>query len=560
MWNIFRSFGIQQKWNKKPDPSPSHFHGGMNLCPLRKRSSYLPLEYLFGHSSKKQVAETQHAEVTVATANATKSLEDFELAEEQGNQPSAAKTKKEPKKIVEMEEDAEDQSMEIPTIEQLLDEVDKQKKVVQETLESPYDTESKIKVVKSYFTSQIPKLQDHIMHDSGESANYESIPEDDLRYVLGFEATDSDDTQSNDVSHLDHTFLNHNASDERLSLPYHLDHICEEASSLHSKLRTMESSIIHQVSDGIKSTLPALVITALQEQLSGLLLATLKEEPTPLRDSSKGKAVAIIEEPRNELVKYQEEEGFDSKMPKLKSFITPEGPLSHEEYNNQIREMKRLNDLKAEQERTEHELRKMFNPATLKAHAQKMTKLEAKKAMMMQGYKHQISFRADTLPITKISYVVNSRKEETMKITRGDNPLNIVVHPNFRLKTLGFSEWLEVHALASKKSKTSNNLLLVDGIDKNLIPPPGIMPIQGLVINEPESGIFFMNGNTDIGFQRESEFHLTPTIELIRLQKQIKVDLEISRKMFSKMNYVIESRSDCIKAREIVEKNLDNMG
>ncbi|GJR76450.1 hypothetical protein Tco_0088815, partial [Tanacetum coccineum] len=34
----------------------------------------------------------------------------------------------------------------------------------------------------------------------------------------------------------------------------------------------------------------------------------------------------------------------------------------------------------------------------------------------------------------------------------------------------------------------------VDGMNRNLIPPPGIMPIQGLVINEPESRIFFMNG------------------------------------------------------------------
>ncbi|GJV70974.1 hypothetical protein Tco_1490969 [Tanacetum coccineum] len=61
----------------------------------------------------------------------------------------------------------------------------------------------------------------------------------------------------------------------------------------------------------------------------------------------------------------------------------------------------------------------------------------------MEEYKHQISFRADQLPITKISYVVNPNKKATMKITRGDNPLNLVVHPNFRLKTMGFSEWLE---------------------------------------------------------------------------------------------------------------------
>ncbi|GJY77524.1 hypothetical protein Tco_0483325 [Tanacetum coccineum] len=98
----------------------------------------------------------------------------------------------------------------------------------------------------------------------------------------------------------------------------------------------------------------------------------------------------------------------------------------------------------------------------------------------------------------------------------------------------------------------------VDEMDRNLIPPPGIMPIQGLVIKEPELGIFFMNRNTDIGFQKESEFHLAPTTKLIRLQRQIKIDIEIAREMFSKMNYVIEARNDCIKDREMVEKNLEN--
>nr|GFB06222.1 hypothetical protein [Tanacetum cinerariifolium] len=48
----------------------------------------------------------------------------------------------------------------------------------------------------------------------------------------------------------------------------------------------------------------------------------------------------------------------------------------------------------------------------------------------------------------------------------------------------------------------------VDGMDRNLIPPSRIMPIR-LVINEPELGIFFMNMNTNLGFLRESEFHLT---------------------------------------------------
>ncbi|GJZ33143.1 hypothetical protein Tco_0578579 [Tanacetum coccineum] len=200
---------------------------------------------------------------------------------------------------------------------------------------------------------------------------------------------------------------------------------------------------------------------------------------------------------------------------------------------------------------------------------------------MIEEYNHQISFRADPLPIIKISYVVNPNKEETMKIVRGDNPLNLIVHPNFRLKTLGFSEWMEVYALASKKTGKSNDMLLqteerkrtkilkeifvtedirVDGMDRNLIPPPRVVPIQSLVINEPESGIFFMNRNTNIGFQRENEFHLAPTTGLIRIQNQIKTDSEISAEMFTKMIYVIEARSDCIKARKIVEKNLDNLG
>ncbi|GKG02797.1 hypothetical protein Tco_0310433 [Tanacetum coccineum] len=100
----------------------------------------------------------------------------------------------------------------------------------------------------------------------------------------------------------------------------------------------------------------------------------------------------------------------------------------------------------------------------------------------------------------------------------------------------------------------------VDGMNRNLIPLPEVVPIDGLVIEEPESGIFFMNTNTNIAFQRESEFHLTLVVQLIRIQNQIRVDSEIANEMFRKMNYVIEVRDDCIEARETVAKNLDNLG
>ncbi|GJY06951.1 hypothetical protein Tco_0374005 [Tanacetum coccineum] len=98
---------------------------------------------------------------------------------------------------------------------------------------------------------------------------------------------------------------------------------------------------------------------------------TPPREPTPPRDSSKGKAVAIIKKPRNELVQYQEEGGSNPKVSKLKPFTNPEGPLSQEEFDRKIKELKRISDLKDEKEKSKQELRKLLNLATLKAHAQK---------------------------------------------------------------------------------------------------------------------------------------------------------------------------------------------
>nr|GEZ51731.1 hypothetical protein [Tanacetum cinerariifolium] len=185
-----------------------------------------------------------------------------------------------------------------------------------------------------------------------------------------------------------------------------------------------------------------------------------QKEPTPPRDFAKGKKVAIIEEQVNKLVPYQDEGGFISKMPKIKSFITLEGTLSQEEFNNQIKEMKRLSDLKAEKEESEQKLRKL----------------------------------ADQLPIRKINYVVNPNKEATMKITRGDNPLNLIAHPNFRLRMLGFSEWLEFHALAFKKTRKSNDMVLqslrakfqwvINQSKKLRLPPPPTLATFGMTAED----------------------------------------------------------------------------
>ncbi|GKA89568.1 retrovirus-related pol polyprotein from transposon TNT 1-94 [Tanacetum coccineum] len=208
--------------------------------------------------------------------------------------------------FVAIEEVAVEQSLEILTVEQLLDEADKLNKVVQETPESPYDTESEIKVVKSFFTSHISELKDQTMHDSeeiadiheGSNSDLQSMHDDDLRFVSGFHIADSDDTHENEVSNYDHIFQDDNASTEHLSLPDHMDHICEEVSSLHSRLEDMESSIVQQVSAEFKSSLLALVTYSLKEQLPSLLSDALKDTlPQLLKDSIKSSvSKSIIEE------------------------------------------------------------------------------------------------------------------------------------------------------------------------------------------------------------------------------------------------------------------------
>ncbi|GKB64338.1 hypothetical protein Tco_0920524 [Tanacetum coccineum] len=149
------------------------------------------------------------------------------------NDRGAGESGEVPKKIVEKEEVVEEQ-------------------IAQETLQSPYDTQLEIKVVKSFFTSHLSEVQDQTINDYEESAgiqedynsDLQSIPDDDLRSVSRFQATDSDDTYQNEVSHSVHTSQDDIASVERLSILDHLDHICEEVSYLYSRLGNIESSIV----------------------------------------------------------------------------------------------------------------------------------------------------------------------------------------------------------------------------------------------------------------------------------------------------------------------------
>nr|GEW87159.1 hypothetical protein [Tanacetum cinerariifolium] len=102
--------------------------------------------------------------------------------------------------------------------------------------------------------------------------------------------------------------------------------------------------------------------------------------------------------------------------------------------------------------------------------------------------------------------------------------------------------------------------IVVDGMQRNLVPPQGVIGSVGLVIREPESGIFVYNGNFDLVFQKENEFPLATTASLIMIQNAIKTNSVEAREMFDKMMYVIEARNDVVEARKIIQGNLDDLG
>ncbi|GKE52110.1 hypothetical protein Tco_1487266, partial [Tanacetum coccineum] len=120
------------------------------------------------------------------------------------------------------------------------------------------------------------------------------------------------------------------------------------------------------------------------------------------------------------------------------------------------------------------------------------------------------------------------------------------------LKQLGFTEWIEIQALASKEVR--------------LTPAERKRKRTSEMIKE-----VFVKERMDVDraqrnltlpsvFQRESEFHITSTVQLIILLKHINQDSPEAREMYKIMEIEIESRDDVNKAREIVRTNSDRMG
>nr|GEW02131.1 hypothetical protein [Tanacetum cinerariifolium] len=251
-------------------------------------------------------------------------------------------------------------------------------------------------------------------------------------------------------------------------------------------------------------------------------------EPTPPRDKRKGKGIVAEEEPIKQILHLMEQGGSDPNTLNLQQISTYGKQMTPQEAKVQLNQLKRLADLKVA----------------------KMAECEAKRAKMIAGYNHYITFIADQQRITKINYRIDRvTRDATMRIKRDNQPLSLIVMEKFGLKQLGFSEWIEIQALASKgKGKEIDTLLKnlkakfewintqagklglplpselttfglsvtekkrkrtyeilrevfvtedikVDRMHRNLIPPSGVVRSRGLVIKEPESRIFYLKGN-----------------------------------------------------------------
>nr|GEX38785.1 hypothetical protein [Tanacetum cinerariifolium] len=240
-------------------------------------------------------------------------------------------------------------------------------------------------------------------------------------------------------------------------------------------------------------------------------------------------------------------------------------------YNSKVKgSEEKSSDDEPPAKRPKEKSKRSLEKINIEAQKAKLAEYEAKRAKMLIEFNYYINFRAQLGRITKINYIIEKvTRDATMRIERDNQPLSLTVMEKFRLKQLRFTKWIEVQALASKgKSKATNTLLKslktkfewvktqagklglfpppkltevgltpakrkrkrtfeiikevfvtkdvrVEGMHRNLIPSPRVMPIQTLVISKPESGISFINRITNIGFQRESKFHLAPNIELI---------------------------------------------
>nr|GEY96217.1 hypothetical protein [Tanacetum cinerariifolium] len=193
---------------------------------------------------EKQGRRNPHAEEFVVIAHVTKSLDASESAEAQGIQPSIAKTKKE-------HEIAKEHPLVIPS---------------DDVSESPYDTESEIKFIKSFKANTI-------FDYAVSSSNLSTMPDDDLHSTSPFDTINYGDKDDNTDM----------AGSEHISNEGTADTLLHAFAKFHSLLGHLDhNSMPTLISNALKDQLPKLLSKALKECLPSILHDSL---PTQLHQT-----------------------------------------------------------------------------------------------------------------------------------------------------------------------------------------------------------------------------------------------------------------------------------
>ncbi|GJY30120.1 hypothetical protein Tco_0413615 [Tanacetum coccineum] len=454
-------------------------------------------EVNFGNTADKQsksnkpVAESQHAKESVATADATKNIEASKSVEELRNQPEPADAENE--HVIIIEEAVEDPLATDFGIRPLgnvsLDKLLQDQNMNVEVEESPFDTESQIKFIRKADqemnvdadpTFIKSSFVDHEIKEA--DSDLESMSDDEIISVSGNKDDDSEELSVPDEIEADKEkknipmvkILNVQTlgamrrfkeiqitkaprSDPLGHLPRRLDFLSAQVNNvaknlpieLNKKFASATSIDLKIVLDCAKHQMQLIkYIEKCFIPLSmclGILWCSRSSEyssipPSKVADKGKGIAHTSDDDILKQVIPYMEEGGLAPNLPNLHQFRTAgEGPVTLKEAKLQMQE--------------------------IRAQEEELAKIEAKRIRhmnkMRDEYNHCINFRDDPLPITKFSYRVNNvSKEATMRIIRNNQPLNLKIYDKFILKMLGFNEWIELHALASKTHSASNDQLI----------------------------------------------------------------------------------------------------
>ncbi|GJZ06058.1 hypothetical protein Tco_0539851 [Tanacetum coccineum] len=344
------------------------------------------------------------------------------------------------------------------------------------------------------------------------------MPDDDLVSLIGFKTPNSTNNDSQEG-----TAETFNASVDMPAQSDPLGYHHEELHTLNTKVDLLESSISKKVTDDIQSSMPSIIVDALKQ----ILLLMFKDMVLLL------KAAEVFKKANDE-----ERSGRNTTWGATTSSRVIECRTSPPDNKENALVLHASVEKSSEENTSEKKV----------SHDEPLVK----------KLKFLIPTSSSILSPTPLNLVLPEPIQKHDRPTPPEIQPYLEINPKGKwvlsqAKALGIPPPSELStfrvSINDKKRKRSSEILqeifvkeniVVDEMHKNLVPPPGVEGRRGMVIREPESGVFFYNGNFDLVFQREEEFHLATTPQLIRLQNGILRRTPEAEEFFKKLDLTFD--------------------